>query len=173
MNVKNLIYHGVFVLALSSLLTMGIIYAQGVTTATFPLGPMPKLIVFIVSIVISIITDGIMMLTISGGFHAVKVLISSIPWAFVNIYWWDFIAPASGSTLFTLRFMPIGDPSWNYWIGINIIAAFVCNFLFSQIIFRALRGAATSPNWQDALLAGIDAVIPAILFIVLPMLGLF
>jgi len=75
--------------------------------------------------------------------------------------------------LMTLRFVQIGDPSWNYWIGINWIAVFILDFLVAQVVFRFARGAAPSPNWQDILSAGIDVVIPAILFIVLPMLGLF
>jgi len=155
MNVKNLIYHGVFVLVLSSLLT-GVVLAQEGTAATFPLGPMPKLIIFIVSIVISFIVDSILMLALSG-----------------SIYWFDYIAPASGTTLFTLRFMQLGDASLNYWIGINWIVVFVLDFLFAQVVFRFARGAAPSPNWQDMLSAGMDVVIPAILFIVLPMVGLF
>ena len=170
MGIKKLIYHTAFVLTLSTLLTVGIVYAQEV--GSFPLGPMPKLIVFGLAVVISSLTDGILMLSVSGDFHPLKVLISSLPWSFLNIYWWDYIAPATGEQLLTLRFMQIGDPSWNYWVGVNVIIAFLCNFLFSQIIFRALRGAATSPNEMDALLAGIDAVLPAVLFTVLPMMGI-
>jgi len=167
-----LIYHGVFVLVLSSLLTIGFVYAQGAATATFPLGPMPKLIVFVVSIVLSIIVDSVLMLALSGGMHLMKSVIMSIPWAFLNIYWFDYIAPASGTTLFTLRFMALGDPSWNYWIGINWIVVFLLDFLLAQVIFRFARGAAPSPNWQDAVSAGMDVAIPALLFILLPMVGL-
>jgi predicted ABC-type exoprotein transport system permease subunit len=58
-DLKNLVYHGMFVLVLSSLLTFGIAYAQE-TAATFPLGPMPKLIVFIVTIVISMVVDTVL-----------------------------------------------------------------------------------------------------------------
>jgi hypothetical protein len=170
-NPKNLVKHSAFVLVLSSLLT-GIAYAQE-TAATFPLGPMPKLIVFIVSIIISVIVDTVLMLALSGGLHPIKALIMAIPWAFLNIYWFDYIAPASGMTLMTLRFVQIGDPSWNYWIGFNWIAVFILDFLLAQVVFRFAKGAAPSPNWQDVLSAGIDVVIPAILFIVLPMLGLF
>jgi hypothetical protein len=172
MNVKNLIYHGVFVLVLSSLLT-GVVLAQEGTAATFPLGPMPKLIIFIVSIVISFIVDSILMLALSGSVQPIRSIIMAVPWVFLNIYWFDYIAPASGTTLFTLRFMQLGDASLNYWIGINWIVVFVLDFLFAQVVFRFARGAAPSPNWQDMLSAGMDVVIPAILFIVLPMVGLF
>ncbi len=167
MNVKNLIYHGAFVLVLSSLLT-GVVHAQ--EAATFPLGPMPKLIVFIVSIVLSIVIDSIIMLGLVGGLRLKKALFMAIPWIFLNVYWFDYIAPAVGMTLFTLRFMEIG---YNYWIGINWIVVFLLDFLVAQGIFRFARGAAPSPNWQDAISAGVDTVLPAILFIVLPMLGLF
>jgi len=167
MNVKNLIYHGAFVLIVSILLT-GVVHAQ--EAATFPLGPMPKLIVFIVAVVISIVIDSILMLGLSGGIHLKKSLFMAIPWVFLNIYWFDYIAPAVGMTLFTLRFMEIG---YNYWIGINWIVVFLLDFLLAQVVFRFARGAAPSPNWQDAISAGIDTVLPAILFIVLPMLGLF
>ena len=170
---KNLVLHGAFILVIASMLTFGIAYAQETTAATFPLGPMPKLIVFIVSIIISMIIDMVLMLGLSGGVHLTRSLFMAIPWMFLNIYWFDFIAPATGMTVMTLRFIPIGDAAWNYWIGINWIAVFLLDFLFAQIIFRFARGAAPSPNWQDALSAGIDMVIPAILFIVLPMLGLF
>ena len=165
---KNLVLHGAFVLVIASLLT-GIAYAQE-TTATFPLGPMPKLIVFIVSIIISMVFDTVIMLAVSGGPHPIKTLIMAIPWVFLNIYWFDYIAPASGMTLMTLRFVDLG---YNYWIGINWIIVFIADFLFAQVAFRALRGAATTPNWQDVVSAGIDVVIPAILFILLPMLGIF
>ena len=169
---KNLILHSAFVLVIASLLT-GIAYAQETAAVTFPLGPMPKLIVFIVSIVISIIVDSVLMLGLSGGIHIKRSLIMAIPWMFLNIYWFDYIAPASGMTLMTLRFVQIGDPSWNYWIGINWIAVFLLDFLVAQVVFRFARGAAPSPNWQDILSAGIDTIIPTILFIVLPILGLF
>ena len=172
-NPKSLVFHGAFVLVLSTLLSLPLnaVLAQG-EAATFPLGPMPKLIVFIVSIIISFAIDTVLMLALSGGAHPIKGLIMAIPWAFLNIYWFDYIAPASGTTLFTLRFVQLGDPAWNYWIGINWIAVFLLDFLLAQVIFRFARGAAPSPNWQDALSAGIDTVIPAILFILLPMLGL-
>jgi len=166
MNVKNLIYHGAFVLVLSSLLA-AVVHAQ--EAATFPLGPMPKLIVFILGIVISIIVDSILMLGLSGGIHLKKSLFMAIPWIFLNIYWFDYIAPAVGMTLFTLRFVELG---YNYWIGINWIVVFLLDFLLAQVIFRFARGAAPSPNWQDTISAGIDTVLPAILFIVLPMVGL-
>jgi len=169
---KDLVSRAMFVLALSSLLTMGIVRAQE-TAATFPLGPMPKLIVFIASIIISFAVDTVLMLALSGGAHPIKGLIMAIPWAFLNIYWFDYIAPASGMTLMTLRFVQIGDPSWNYWIGINWVAVFLLDFLLAQVIFRFARGAAPSPNWQDAISAGLDTVIPGILFLILPMLGLF
>jgi len=172
-NHKNIVYHGLFVLILSSLLTVGIVYAQEATASTFPLGPMPKLIVFIIAIIISIITDSLVCLSLVGGPRLLKVTVESALWAFINIYWWDYIAPASGTTLLTLRFFQVGDPSWNYFFGINVIVVFILNFLAEQVIFRFARGAAPSPNWQDALLAGIDAVSPTILFIVLPLLGLF
>lgn len=168
---KNLVLHGAFVLVIASLLT-GVAYAQG-TAATFPLGPMPKLIVFIVSIIISVVVDTVLMLALSGGPHPIKALIMAVPWAFLNIYWFDYIAPATGMTLMTLRFVQIGDPSWNYWIGINWIVVFVLDFVIAQFVFRFAKGAAPSPNWQDIISAGLDVVIPAILFIVLPMLGLF
>ncbi|KYK35667.1 MAG: hypothetical protein AYK18_02780 [Theionarchaea archaeon DG-70] len=171
MNVKNLVYHGMFVLVLSSLLT-GLVYAQGEAATTFPLGPMPKVIVFILTIVLSIVVDSLIMLGLVGGLRLKKAIIMAIPWAFLNIYWFDYIAPASGMTLMTLRFVPIGDPSWNYWIGINWIAVFLLDFLIAQGVFRFARGAAPSPNWQDAISAGIDTVLPAILFLVLPMVGL-
>ena len=169
---RKLIYHGIFISVLSVLLTFGLVHAQE-AAATFPLGPMPKLIVFVIAVVISVITDTIMCLTLAAGPHPIRVILHSIPWAFINVYWWDYIAPATGTTLFTLRFAQVGDPAWNYWVGINVIVAFILNFIFSQVVFRFLRGAAPSPNWQDALLSGLDAVVPAILFIVLPLLGIF
>ncbi len=110
------------------------------------------------------------MLGLVGGLRLKKALFMAIPWIFLNVYWFDYIAPAVGMTLFTLRFMEIG---YNYWIGINWIVVFLLDFLVAQGIFRFARGAAPSPNWQDAISAGVDTVLPAILFIVLPMLGLF
>lgn len=172
-NHKNLVYHGMFILVFSSLLTFGIAYAQEAAAATFPLGPMPKLIVFIATIVISMVVDTVIMLSLSGGPHPLNTLIMAVPWAFLNIYWFDYIAPATGMTLMTMRFVQIGDAAWNYWIGINWIVVFILDFVIAQFVFRALRGASTTPNWQDVVSAGIDVVMPAILFIVLPMLGIF
>lgn len=187
-NSKSLVLHGTFILVLSSLLTFGIVYAQEGMTAMFPLGPMPKLIVFIIATVVSIITDSLVCLSLVGGPRLLKVTIESALCAFVNIYWWDYIAPATGMTLLTLRFVQVGNPSWNYYIGSNVIFAFILNFFAEQVIFRRFEirlnlflrlareskpSTAPSPNWQDALLAGIDTVLPTILFIVLSMLGLF
>jgi len=167
--------HVMSILVLSSLLTF--VSAQvttttpgGTPTASF-LGP--KLVVFIICVVVSIITDGIAMGFLAGGFHPLKAIFSSIPWSFVNVYWWDFIAPAVASISFlNLKFFQVGNPAFGYWVGSNVIVAFVGNIIMEQAVFRFARGAASSPMTMDLALAGLDAVLPIILFIILPSFGI-
>ena len=129
----------------------------------------PKVVVFILCVVVSIITDGIAMGFLAGGFHPLKAIYSSIPWSFVNVYWWDFIAPAlAGIPFMTIKFFQVGNPAWGYWVGSNVIVAFVGNMIMEQVIFRFARGAASSPMSMDLALAGLDSVLPIILFLILP-----
>jgi hypothetical protein len=123
-------------------------------------------------VVVSIITDGIGNLALAGGFRPVRAITSSIPWSFVNVFWWDFIAPMVATIPFmTMKFMQVGNPAWGYWVGANVIIAFVGNLLMEQAVFRFARGAAASGWGMDLALAGLDAVLPAVLFIVLPIFG--
>jgi hypothetical protein len=171
--------HVMTILSLSFLLTLffGLVNAQ-VTTTTTPGGGTttsflgPKVIVFIVCVVVSIVTDGIAMGFLAGGFHPLRAITSSIPWSFVNVFWWDFIAPAvAGISFLNLKFFSVGNPAWGYWVGSNVIIAFIGNMVMEQVIFRFARGAAASPMSMDLALAGLDAVLPMILFMVLPMFG--
>ena len=175
---KNLIKHIIFVLTLASLLTFAFnfVYAQDEEeeVKSFPLGPMPKLIVFVVAVAVSIVTDTIAMGFLAGGFRPMRAITSSIPWAFVNVYWWDYIAPfVAGIPFLTMKFMQVGDPAWNYWVGSNVIVAFLGNLIMEQVVFRFARGAAASGWGMDLSLAALDAVMPIILFMILPMFGIF
>jgi hypothetical protein len=171
--------HVMFILVLSFLLTLSFSFVSAQVTTTTPGGTTkssflgPKLMVFIICVVVSIITDGIAMGFLAGGFHPLKAIISSIPWSFVNIYWWDFIAPAvAGISFLNLKFFPVGNPAWGYWAGSNVIIAFIGNIIMEQAVFRFARGAAASPMSMDLALAGLDAVLPIILFMVLPGFGI-
>ena len=173
MKVHRLVYHLVFILVFSCLLFIPFnhVLAQYEEEPS-GFGLDPKLMVFIITVVVSIITDGIGCLALAGSFRPIRAITSSIPWSFVNIYWWDFIAPmVAGIPFLTMKFMQVGDPTWGYWVGANVIVAFVGNLLMEQAIFRFARGAAASGWGMDLALAGLDAVLPAVLFIVLPMVG--
>lgn len=168
-----------FILVLSFLLTLCFSFVSAQVTTTTPGGKVtpsflgPKLMVFIICVVVSIITDGIAMGFLAGGFHPLRAIYSSIPWSFVNVYWWDFIAPAVARIPFlTMKFMQVGNPAWGYWVGSNVIVAFVGNIIMEQVVFRFARGAAASPMSMDLALAGLDAVLPIILFMVLPSFGI-
>lgn len=172
---NRLVYHLTFILVFSCLLFIPLnhVFAQYEEETTDGWGLDPKIIVFVITVVVSIITDGIGCLALAGSFRPLRAIISSIPWSFVNIYWWDFILPyVAGIPFLTMKFMQVGDPAWNYWIGANVIVAFVGNLLMEQAIFRFARGAAASGWGMDLALAGLDAVLPAVLFIVLPMFGI-
>ncbi len=131
-----------------------------------------KMTVFIICVVVSVITDAIAMGFLAGGIHPLRAITSSIPWSFVNVFWWDYIAPAvAGIPFLTMKFMQVGDPAWGYWVGSNVIIAFVGNMIMEQVVFRFARGAASSPMSMDLALAGLDSVLPLILFLVLPSLG--
>jgi len=159
---------------MSILLTLSFSFVSAQVSTTVPPGTTtsalgPKMIVFIICVVISIITDGIAMGFLAGGFHPLKAIVSSIPWSFVNVYWWDFIAPAVGGFSFlNWRFFQVGNPAYGYWVGSNVIIAFLGNIIMEQAVFRFARGAASSPWSMDLALAGLDAVLPIILFMVLP-----
>lgn len=175
MEVHRLVYHLIFILVFSSLLFIpfNCVLAQYEEETPTGFASMPKLIVFGISVGVSIITDGIACLALAGSFRPLRAITSSIPWSFVNVYWWDFIAPyVAGIPFLTMKFMQIGDPAWNYWIGANVIVAFIGNLIMEQVIFRFARGAAASGWGMDIGLATLDAVLPAILFIVLPMIGI-
>jgi len=175
MKVHRLVYHFIFILVLSTLLFIPLnhVLAQYEEVTTLGFGLMPKLMVFIITVVVSIITDGIGCLALAGGFRPLRAIISSIPWSFVNIYWWDFIVPyVAGIPFLTMKFMQVGDPAWNYWVGANVIVAFVGNLLMEQAVFRFARGAAASGWGMDLALAALDAVLPAVLFMVLPIVGI-
>jgi len=149
------------------------VLAQYEEETTGGLGLDAKLMVFLITVLVSIITDGIGCLALAGSFRPIRAIISSIPWSFVNIYWWDLIVPYVASVPFlTMKFMQVGDPAWNYWIGANVIVAFIGNLLMEQAIFRFARGAAASGWGMDLVLATLDGVLPAVLFIVLPMFGI-
>jgi len=156
------------------MLSSGFVKAQTTTPAKKTTGTTTsflgaKMIVFIVCVVVSIITDGIAMGFLAGGFHPLKAITSSIPWSFVNVFWWDYIAPAvAGIPFLTMKFMQVGNPAWGYWVGSNVIVAFAGNMVMEQVIFRFARGAASSPMSMDLALAGLDSVLPLILFLVLP-----
>jgi len=169
---NRLVYHLVFILVFSCLLFIPFnALAQFDEETTTGFGSMPKLIVFAITVVVSIITDGIACLTLAGSFRPLRVITSSIPWSFVNVYWWDFIVPyVAGIPFLTMKFMEIGN--YGYWVGANVIVAFLGNLIMEQAIFRFARGAAASGWGMDLALAGLDAVLPAILFIVLPMVGI-
>ena len=131
-----------------------------------------KLIVFVVAVVISVVTDSIMCLSLAGSPHILRVVIESAIVIFINVYWWDFIAPfVAGIPFMTMKFMQVGNPAWNYWIGTNVIVVLIIDFILSQVVFRFARGAATSSNIADLVLALLDAFMPAILFLILPMVG--
>jgi len=172
MKIHRLVYHLTFILVFSSLLFIPFnSYAQ--TTEEKPSGfaSTPKLIVFGFAVVISIITDGIGCLALAGGFRPLRAIISSLPWSFVNVYWWDFIAPSvAGIPFLTMKFMEIGN--YGYWIGSNVIISLIGNLILEQAVFRFARGAAASGWGMDIGLAVLDAFLPAILFIVLPMAGI-
>jgi len=168
-----------FILVLSFLLTLCFSFVSAQVTTTTPGGTTkpsflgPKLMVFIICVVVSIITDGIAMGFLAGGFHPLRAIYSSIPWSFVNVYWWDFIAPAvAGIPFLTMKFMQVGNPAWGYWVGSNVIIAFIGNMVMEQVVFRFARGAAASPMSMDLALAGLDSVLPIILFLVLPSFGI-
>jgi hypothetical protein len=167
--------HLISIFVLSILLTLSVSFVNAQVTTTTPGGTTttsflgPKLIVFIICVVVSIITDGIAMGFLAGGFHPLRAVYSSIPWSFVNVFWWDYIAPAvAGIPFLTMKFMQVGNPAWGYWVGSNVIVAFVGNMIMEQVIFRFARGAAASPMTMDLALAGLDALLPMILFLVLP-----
>ena len=167
----------VMFLFLLLILSSGFVNAQATTPAKTGTSSVsflgPKVVVFIVCVVVSIITDGIAMGFLAGGFHPMRAIISSIPWSFVNIFWWDYIAPlVAGIPFMTLKFMQVGNPAWGYWVGSNVIVAFAGNMIIEQLIFRFARGAASSPMSMDLALAGLDAVLPIILFMVLPGFGI-
>jgi hypothetical protein len=173
----HILVHLMSIAVFCSLMILGSVFVNAQTT-TPPSGNLmgglvgAKVIVFIISVVISIITDGIAMGFLAGGFHPLRAIVSSIPWSFVNIFWWDFIAPAvSGISFLTIKFIQVGNPAWGYWIGSNVIIAFIGNMVMEQVIFRFARGAASSPMIMDLALAGLDAVLPIILFAVLPIFG--
>jgi len=174
----DLFVHVMFILGLFVLLTLssGFVNAQtttpstGMPTTSF-LGP--KVVVFIICVVISIVTDGIAMGFLAGGFRPLRAIVSSIPWSFVNVFWWDYIAPAvSGYSFLTMKFFPVGNAAWGYWAGSNVIIAFLGNIIMEQAVFRFARGAASSPWSMDLALAGLDAVLPIILFMFLPSFGI-
>jgi len=170
---NRLVYHFVFILVFSCLLLIPInhVFAQ-YDEVTTGFGIDPKIIVFAITVGVSIITDGIACLALAGSFRPLRAITSSIPWSFVNVYWWDFIAPYVADVPFlTIKFMEIGD--YGYWVGANVIVAFIGNLIMEQVIFRFARGAAASGWGMDIGLATLDAVLPAVLFIVLPMIGLF
>jgi hypothetical protein len=171
--------HAMFILALSVLLTLSSGFVSAQVTTTTPGGTPsvsflgPKMVVFIIAVVVSIITDGIAMGFLAGGFHPMRAILSSIPWSFVNVFWWDYIAPAvAGMPFLTMKFFSVGNPAWGYWVGSNVIVAFVGNIIMEQVIFRFARGAAASPWSMDLALAGLDAVLPMILFMILPSFGI-
>ena len=176
----HLLVHLTSVIVLFSLLmlTSSLVNAQTTTPAKKTTGTTTsflgaKMIVFIICVVVSIITDGIAMGFLAGGFHPLKAITSSIPWSFVNVFWWDFIAPSVAAYPFlTMKFMQVGNPAWGYWVGSNVIVAFVGNMILEQVIFRFARGAASSPMSMDLALAGLDSVLPIILFMVLPSFGI-
>lgn len=168
---RGLIYHGAFVLVLSFLL-MNVVYAQELQAgAAFST---PRLIVFGLAVVVSIITDGLVMGFLAGGFHPMRAIVSSIPFSFLNVFWWDFVAPAVATYPFlVMKFMQVGDPALGYWVGSNVLVVFLGNLIWEQVIFRFARGAAASDWGVDIGLAALDAALPAIFFIVLPMFGVF
>jgi len=171
---NRLVYHLTFILVFSCLLFIPLnhVLAQYEEKSS-GFGLDPKIIVFVITVIISIITDGIGCLALAGGFRPMRAIISSIPWSFVNIYYWDFIVPfVAGVPFLTMKFMQVGDPAWNYWVGANVIVAFIGNLLMEQAIFRFARGAAASGWGMDLALATLDAVLPAVLFIALPMTGI-
>lgn len=176
--VKKIVLHTALILVMTILLTLSFSFVGAQVTTTTPGGTAsaflgPKLIVFIICVVVSIITDGICCLALSGGFRPLRAIFSSIPWAFVNIYWWDFIAPAvAGIPFLTIKFMQVGNPAWGYWIGSNVIIAFIGNMVMEQIVFRFARGAAASGMGMDLALAVLDSILPTILFLVLPSFGI-
>ena len=175
MKTRTLLYHLTFILVLSCLLFIPInhVFAQLEEEKPSGFASMPKLIVFGITVAVSIITDGIGCLALAGSFRPIRAITSSIPWSFVNVYWWDFIVPyVAGIPFLTMKFMQVGDPAWNYWVGANVIVAFIGNLVMEQAIFRFARGAAASGWGMDLALAGLDAVLPAVLFIVLPMVGI-
>lgn len=175
--IHKIILHTALILTISVLLTLSFdfVSAQATTPPTGEVGTSflgPKLIVFIITVVVSIITDSIAMGFLAGGIRPLRAIFSSIPWSFVNVYWWDFIAPAvAGIPFLTMKFFPVGNPAWGYWVGSNVIIAFVGNLLMEQIVFRFARGAAASGWVMDLGLAALDAVLPIILFMALPMFG--
>jgi len=173
MKTHRLVYHVVFILAFSCLLFIPFnVLAQLKEETPTGFASMPKLIVFGIAVAVSIITDGVANLALAGGFRPLRAITSSIPWSFVNVYWWDFIAPiVIGFPFLTMKFMPIGN--YGYFVGANVIVAFIGNLIMEQVIFRFARGAAASGWGMDIGLATLDAVLPAVLFIVLPMIGLF
>jgi len=173
----HLFVHLISVMFLLLMLSSGFVNAQATTPAKTGTSSVsflgPKVVVFIICVVVSIITDGIAMGFLAGGFHPMRAIISSIPWSFVNVFWWDYIAPlVAGIPFMTLKFMQVGNPAWGYWIGSNVIVAFAGNMIIEQLIFRFARGAASSPMSMDLALAGLDAVLPIILFMVLPTFGI-
>jgi hypothetical protein len=177
--VQKIALHAVLILTLSALLTLSFDSVIAQVTTTVPTGAPkvsflgPKLLVFIVAVIVSIITDGIAMGFLAGGFHPLRAIFSSIPWSFVNVYYWDFIAPfVSGYSFLNLKFFQVGNPAWGYWVGSNVIVAFLGNIIMEQAVFRFARGAAASPWSMDLALAGLDAVLPIILFMVLPSFGI-
>jgi hypothetical protein len=170
--------HLMLILGLSVLLTLPFNFVHAQTTVPPSGTPSvsflgPKVIVFIIAVVVSIITDGIAMGFLAGGFHPMRAILSSIPWSFVNVFWWDYIAPAvAGMPFLTMKFFSVGNPAWGYWVGSNVIVAFLGNIIMEQAVFRFARGAAASPMTMDLALAGLDAVLPIILFLVLPSFGI-
>ncbi len=178
--IQNVVLHAISILSLSILLTLSFSFVSAQTTTPKPstgvpsisfLGP--KMVVFIICVVVSIITDGIAMGFLAGGFHPLRAIYSSIPWSFVNVFWWDYIAPlVAGIPFLTMKFMQVGNPAWGYWVGSNVIVAFVGNMIMEQVVFRFARGAAASPMSMDLALAGLDALLPIILFMVLPGFGI-
>lgn len=167
----KLVYRVVFALTTLLLLT-NVAFAQTGAATVNPYST-PKLIVFGITVVQSIILDLMIIGFLIGDFKPIRALVSSIPGAFLNVFWWDFIAPAvSGMPILTMKFMQIGNPEWNYWIGSNVIAVFIFGIVFSQLIFRFARGAQDLPMIWDIFWTIWDTMMPTILFIGLPMLGI-
>jgi len=167
----KLVYRALFVLTLSILMS-SIAFAQVETTQATSAFTTPKLVVFGITVVISIITDSIVIGFLSGGIRPIRAIVSSLPFSFLNVFWYDVVAPAMPNTpILAMKFMAIGNPAWNYFIGMNVIAVFVGNLIWQQVIFRFARGAADASWTTDIIMAALDAALPAVLYLTLPTLG--